>query len=132
MFDGFLEGIPEVQHFLERLQTILGGHVGEGSFEVNINFSWDNPKEAKKTRVRIQELEVQLRHLRSDVVHAVQRLNADFDRLKAELTGMPAQKAFVRQKQLEGRQGYNELKQGIDNILLQLNKGKVEIDNELS
>jgi hypothetical protein len=129
MFDGFLEGIPDAQDYLKRLQSILGGRVGQGSFHLNLDLKWNGPAEARAMRAKVREMEMKLRHLRSDVVNAVQRLNADFDRLKAELVGQPTvKKAFVRQKQLEARRSYDDIKQGIDGLLLQLSNAKQAID----
>jgi hypothetical protein len=67
MFDGFLKGIPDAQDFLVRLQKIVGGQVRQGSFNLSMNLEWDEPKEAKAVKAKVQEMELQLR---SDVVSA--------------------------------------------------------------
>jgi hypothetical protein len=60
----------------------------------------------------------------------VRRINAaDFDKLKADLVGQPAmQKEFVRQQQLEFRQGYDDVKKLIDHSFLSLRNAKRAID----
>lgn len=125
MAEDFFANIPEAEVFLGRLQQILGGELRDGKFSCSIEFKGNTPEEAKAARAKVLGIQQELRLLKKEVRSTIQALNAAWASFSASFgSKTAAQRALLREKQLEVRKNYDEIMTAIDSVLLQLDSGK--------
>jgi hypothetical protein len=121
-------GVPDVHEFIARVARVVGGKVDGNLITASFRLNDDTPDDIRASKAKLKEIELQLRHLRTEIVAAVKRLNANVASLKLVVGELsPELTSAVRTCQLGLRKSYDSVKQSIDTLLLQLSTARQSI-----
>src|SRR5258708_1369494 len=105
-----MNGIDNPEELFRKLAATVGSEICDNTIRVSFHFESDTER---------REMALKLRQLRSNVVDAVQRFNANVTGLLAEFQLTSEQKQVLRKAQLDIRNMYNLVKANIDRVLIE-------------
>ena len=141
--------MPSANEYQRRTEEILGSKISSGA--LSLKFSWETPDEAKTLLKKILLMQKELRLVKKDISATTKEIRSTFTAKKAEVgTGIGAglmagllgkktagksnaiDKENLRRQQVAQISPYEAIAGTIDNILIQHDKAKLQIESLLN
>jgi hypothetical protein len=140
--------MPSANEYQNRVAQILGSHFSFG--KLSLKFTWETPAEAKAQLNKIHLMQKELRLVKKDISITMKAIRSTFVAKKTEvgkgfgagvMTGLFGKKAAgrsnaiekenLRRRQVAELSPYEAVARTIDDVLVQLDKAKIQIETSL-